>query len=423
LPGLFGEPRPSSQLIGCNRSAEHVILTRSAHLDPACSYTGGFEITQRNITLDCRGATIEDPEGNQAVGVLAHGGTNFAMANVSVRNCIIQGFFNNFRVTRDGIRDLEPGQETINSYSHIELRNSRILRSRGAGIVIDIFVSGITVRDVEVAESGGVGIALEGGSRSNRIVHSHIHDNGFGDVDPVNGIPFDVAGIRYRLLSTGREGISLDGSHNNRISQNRFENNSNGAITLYRNCGDMGPEGPNQSWLRRFGADNNRIRRNTFTNEVFGVWVGARMSQNQLLRNCIDAAYVSGPGFRIHQDFAKRNRILANKFVNVTFAVRVEDDNTRVDRNKIESDNPSHRGIMIGTRNRGPALGQPVRGTIMRGNRTNIYLNPSPYTWIFDMDDTLFSRNRSSGHEAELHQAVPPAFNLHLFIKQFRVAP
>ena len=35
----------TSTLVGCDRAAEVVVVTADTHLDPACTYTGGFEIT------------------------------------------------------------------------------------------------------------------------------------------------------------------------------------------------------------------------------------------------------------------------------------------------------------------------------------------------------------------------------------------
>jgi len=421
LPGLVGGIRPDSQLIGCDRAAERIVLRRSAHLDRTCEYTGGFELTRSDLVLDCRGATISDPEGDDDSGVLVHGGTNFAIRNTKVRNCIIRGFENNFRVTRDGFRSLAAGTEYRNAYSRIELRNSRILDARGHGIYIDGYVTGVSIRDVEVADSAGAGIFLQSGSRNNKIIKNYIHDNGYGDVDPVNGTPFFVSGIEFRYLSTGREGISLDGSSRNRIVQNTLERNSYGGIHLHKSCGEFVNEEPDEWFPRRSGSADNRIRRNHFIEEEVGIWVGSRMSQNQLLRDCSATPFISAPGILVYEDSARGNKIQSNLFENVGIGVRVEDDFTRVERNTFRSDDSRHSAIVIGTRHRTQVLDQPVRGPVILGNRSDIFLNPSPYNFVYGVDALRFQRNRNQGYFMDLHQAQPPPLEAHLFFREFWV--
>ena len=50
---------PGSTLVDCSRAGERVELTASAHLDPSCTYTAGFDITASGVTLDCRGALVK----------------------------------------------------------------------------------------------------------------------------------------------------------------------------------------------------------------------------------------------------------------------------------------------------------------------------------------------------------------------------
>ncbi len=423
LPKLLHGPRSNSELIGCDRAGEHLIVERSAHLDPRCTYTGGVEIVASDVVFDCRGALIDDPERNDSRGIVVHGPATVPISNVSVRNCVIRGFLNNFRVTRDGFRALGQGREYQDGFSRIELRNSRILDSRGSGIFVDAFVSDVRLRDLEIGGSGGVGIYLEAGSRQARIINNHIHDNGYGDVDPVNGVPFEIGGIEFRYLSTGREGLAIDGSRDNYVARNLFARNSNGAIFLYKNCGEYATERPQQWWPRRYGADRNRIRRNTIVDEPNGVWVGSRMSENQLFLDCSDSSYLTNDLQRVHEDFAKHNRIQGNTFRNVAFAIRVEDDHTLVERNRIESDNRDHVGVLVGTGYRTSLLGRPVAGVVVQGNYAAVAGNISPFAWIHHSGDTIFRRNRSDPRGTEFTPIVPPQRDFHLFVKQLWTAP
>src|SRR5690606_15405844 len=118
--------------------------------------------------------------------------------------------------------------------------------------------------------------------------------------------------VRYQ--HTGREGIAVDGSLGNVIRNNRIAANSNGAILLYKNCGEYATERPGGWWQRHYGADGNLIEGNVISNERHGVWLGSRMSENQYFMDCSDPSYDSGPGRRIHLDHAEANIVRDNVF-------------------------------------------------------------------------------------------------------------
>ena len=54
-PPPLPPPGDGSVLVGCDRADERVEITVSSHLDPACTYTLGFDITASGVTLDCQG--------------------------------------------------------------------------------------------------------------------------------------------------------------------------------------------------------------------------------------------------------------------------------------------------------------------------------------------------------------------------------
>ncbi len=123
-----------------------------------------------------------------------------------------------------------------------------------------------------------------------------IRHNGFGDVDPVNGVPYDLdGGVQVRVLQTGREGIAIDGSRNNRVVNNVIHSNAAGGIFLYKNCGEYATQKPNQWWQRYYGADGNEIDGNIIVNEPQGIWIGSRMAEDQYFMDCSDPAYCLGP--------------------------------------------------------------------------------------------------------------------------------
>lgn len=416
LGGPVGEVSPGSALIGCERSGELVAIGADSHLDPACTYTGGFEIVASGSVLDCRGARISDTAGNKSRGIHIHAPTSTTLSNVVVRNCIVSGFLNNLRVSRDGFQELPAGGEYEQPFSGIVVENSRFLDSRGSGVFVNAYVTGVTLQDNEIARSGSVGVYLEAGSKDSVVQRSWIHDNGYGDVDPIDGVPFYLGTTELRVLMTGREGIAIDGSRNNRILGNRIHGNAAGGIFLYKNCGEFVNQKPASWWERRYGADGNRIEGNIIADEADGIWVGSRMGENQYFMDCSDPVYGSGTFRRIHLDYAQQNTIRENILVGVSRGVRVEDDGTTVESNQFFHEDAAALAILIGTRERTAALARPVHATIVRGNEAEIAGNDHPYAWIHGHADTVFEDNLTGGEVASLPEGTPPATNPWLFV-------
>lgn len=246
-----------------------------------------------------------------------------------------------------------------------------------------------------------------------------MHHNGFGDVTP-EGVPIDLGGIELRYRSTGKPAIAIDGARNTVIRNNLIHENSYGGIFLYKNCGE--DAGTNGWWPRRYGASENRIEDNVIAQEQNGVWIAARMAENQEFMNCSDTPYVSEPLHRVYLDPATDNVVRANFFADVGHGVRVEDD-----RNRIE-DNTFHlaegqRSVLFGTKYRSEVLGQPVAGTVVAGNRTTTPEPIEPYGWVHGHLGTLFADNLVNGAPATLAEGVQPPINPFLWAIEFWTVP
>jgi parallel beta helix pectate lyase-like protein len=218
-----------AEVIGCEQAGTHLVLTASAELDPSCTWTGGLEIVASNVVLDCRGAHVVGTGGG--VGIQVHAATDMALANVVVRNCVAEGFLNNVRITRDGFHDLAAGVEYEHALSNILVEDSTSLNSRGVGVYVDGFVTGVTLRNLHVQGAGSAGIYLEEGSRDNVVEGSEIVNNGYRENGP-GGQLFQFSGITFWFWGIGREGIAIDGSRNNVVRNDSFSGNSADAIFL-----------------------------------------------------------------------------------------------------------------------------------------------------------------------------------------------
>jgi hypothetical protein len=409
-----GELDPGSQLVGCDQATERITVSGVAHLDPSCTYTRGIDIQTSNTTLDCRGARIAfagEPPSRQ--GILIETLADVPLENVTVRNCDVSGFApNNLRVRRVGFKDLVQGQEYEAPTADILIEHSRFSGSDGSGIFLDGFVTGVTLDDVEVVDSGSVGVYFEAGSKDNVLENSRIHRNGFKDVTP-EGVPIVVGGTELRYESTGREGVAVDGARNTAIRDNWIAGNSYGGIFLYKNCGENASAGGH--WVRHYGATGNLIERNFISSEKEGVWVGSRAAENQSFMDCSDTPYIDAPARQVFLDPASGNTIRDNSFLYVERGIRVEDDATTVEGNRFSDVNPSHQAIIVGTKERTNVLGQPVTDTVITGNRADISGNAAPYRWIWGQENTTFTDNLSQQSPASLTEGTQPTINPFLF--------
>lgn len=398
-------PQAGSVLIGCDRADERVEITVTSHLDPTCVYTSGFDITASGVTLDCQRAVIRSAPGAGGRGIRVETPVDTPLSDVTIRNCNVEGFINSVLVTRDGFRTLPAGEEYENGTSNIVIERSKFRNSRGVGIFVDGYVEGVTIRDNEVNGAGSSGIYLETGSRGSRVERNSIVNNGFVENGP-NGQPFTFAGIDLWFWGIGREGISVDGSYNNTIVDNGFVGNSAGGIFLYKNCGEF-PDRP-RYFERRYPAEHNLIEGNVFVGGTNGVWIGSRMGENTLPMECTDEAYIDEPLRRVVLDRANDNTVRNNRFIEVTYGIRVEDDGNVVERNTFEGSGPHLHGIIVGTPLRTTVLDRPVARTSLLDNVSNIAGNNFPYRWVTAHVDTIDAGNTANGAPVSLCQGVEP---------------
>ncbi len=411
----IGEPGSTSTLIGCDAADTFLTITADTHLDPSCTYTQGIEVTASDVTLDCRGARIVDVAGNRSLGVHVHVPVGQDLTGVVVRNCFIEGFTNTIRVSRDGFRSLPAGAEYLDDVGDITIENNSLSHSRGSGIFINAYVTGVTIRQNYISEAGSVGIYLEAGSRNSTVTANNLNHNGFANVNP-EGTPEDIGGTTVLTLQTGREGIAIDGSSGNHIVGNNLVANAAGGIFLYKNCGEYSTQKPESWWERRYGADDNLIEGNIILASPTGIWAGSRMAENQYFMDCSDPAYVSGALTAVHLDHAEGNTIRDNRIGLVDNAIRVEDDATTVTGNYIEADDPTDRGILIGTKHRTEVLDQPVSATVVTDNDVVGPDGVEAYGWVHGHTATTFTDNTLNGSTATLQPGTQPTINPFLFV-------
>lgn len=406
-------PPAGAVVVPCTDLDAVLVLTEDTELTPGCTYTGGIQIHTSGVTLDCRGARIvSDGPPGLTWGILISSPVDVPLSDVTVRNCEVAGFLNDIKVTRDGFRELPEGVEYDNGSSNIVIEDNVLRDSRGVGLFVDGYVVDVTIRRNLITRTGSSGIYLDTGSAANHIHDNELVANGDGENGP-HWQTFDLAGQSFWWWGVGREGLAIDGSRFNHVHDNRFTGSSVGGILVYKNCGEY-PEA-DRYYERRYGSHGNLIEGNRFEGEVNGVWVGSRMAENTLPMECTDPAYIDEPGVRVVHDRASGNTVRGNTFDGVTYGIRVEDDDTVVEGNTFLGAGPGH-AVIIGTPLRTEVLGQPVSGTRLVDNDSQIPGSPMPYRWIHGHAGTVDQGNTALGQRVVLCEGADPPRSPLIFV-------
>ena len=409
-PTPVGTVDPGSTLVGCAQATQRITATSSVHLDPSCVYTRGVEITASNVTLDCRGASlVRDPAFGKP-GILIETPADTPLHDVTVRNCHVSLFDNNLRVSRSGFKDLVPGAEYDNGTSNILIENNTFTDSANSGVFINGFVAGVRFARNSVTGSGSVGIYLEAGSRDSVVEQNVVADNGWEDVIPgPASITIGMTTVYY--LSTGREGIAVDGSRDNVIRDNVVTHNAAGGIFAYKNCGEDASAAGH--WVRLYGASGNLISHNVVGDGPNGIWIGSRAAENQLFMDCSDTPIVDDPALKVYLDPAPDNTVEFNRVDAMTNAIRVEADGTTVHGNFLGT---ADRGVLVGSKYLTTVLSAPITDTTIAVNTTTAVADP--YSWIWGTGTTTFEANTADQDIAALLPGTQPTINPFLFVIQ-----
>lgn len=358
-----------------------------------CVYRAHFVLAKSGASLDCQGARIaghridEDksfekllpppPETEEALAAdaklprpakmlygISIGGAQAEepLTNVSVRNCVVDGFERNY-----GVEVTKP-----DAAANLTIEDSKSMLARAYGVFIGPNVKGVTLRKVDVANSQASGLFFSPGSSQNTVTLSRVVNNGQATFMP------------------HQDGVTLDSAPQNQIIANLFENNGMAGLSLFHNCGEYG--GPRPATQ----ANENVIRANHFKNEKIGAWIGSRQSMNQQLLSCSSQKTFDDSSWDIVEDFAKENVIEKNTFTDNQIGVRLEDDKNKVIDNKFKISSKTGVAVLVGHRFGRPRdLRRPIDGTVLSGNTAQTVAKVA-YQYCFLQTGTEMSKNKSN---------------------------
>lgn len=327
-------------------------VTGAVKLSPECHYDGTIRIVDSNSLLDCQGALIDGEKKRQSGIEIDSGGK--PLRNVEIRNCVVvnahgEGVMIGWSAP-DSTKAKSFDREMLYKLTPTQVRlvNVTVENAGGVGIYVDDYVTNTVIDHCKVTGSGSVGIYIEHSSKSTVVENSDISDNG----------------IKQR-----REGIAIDSSENNVITQTKLNGNYGGGVYIYKNCSEHLAEDPKQV-IRWQSADHNTISNNNISGGKAGIWVASRQSLDLQSMQCGNGYYADG---KYTLDSAKFNSVLNNKISDVKYGVIVEDDHNIIVNNFFN--NIEMIGVKVGSIPRDQFLRQPVRDVRVMGNSFNSVKN------------------------------------------------
>ena len=126
------------------------------------------------------------------------------------------------------------------------------------------------------------------------------------------------------------------------------------------------------------------------------------MGENIAPMECSDPQYQ--PGYAL--DYADDNIVRDNVFQNVTYGVRVEDDDNQILNNQFAGDG-AQQAIVVGTpipHRRARPAGRPARSSPAIPPPSPPI--PNPYRWVHGHTNTTFSNNLSLGRPSGLCEGL-----------------
>ncbi len=258
-------------------------------------------------TLDCAGGVIDFGRGRYGArdlpgGQVTPAGTgslpfvrlvdDTSLSNITVRNCTMRGTRGvGLQLTRffggelGGDGELGPDEPLPVGHSNILLEDL-VIEDVHVGIYLGNFSEDVTMNRIRIDGTERIAVYSESGSQRITLSHSVIANN------------------------QTREAVAWDSTYNSDITDTLFLNNREGAINVYRNCGEL--KGIVCPVVRSTAPNNNTFTGNSFVNNgVGGLRIASRQGRNHNEGWCADLDGQAGK----FTDTAENNLVANNVFV------------------------------------------------------------------------------------------------------------
>ncbi|SMF40029.1 Right handed beta helix region [Xaviernesmea oryzae] len=250
-------------------------------------------------TLDCNGGTLDGRTAKARTvwirSVHRADGSWDAPRDIQIRNCVIEG-----DVRIEGLGSNGQAEEVRLS----SLEAGHTAQAQAAA------PSGITLDDITFVANGGIPLYTAPGVTEMTVENSRFtgSTNGTAIYLDAESARNRIIGNMFDIRTARREMIAVDGSADNRIEGNIFENPIKGGIFVYRNCGEGGT-------IRHQKPERNVITGNTFRYTNFwaarpAVWLGSRQATSTYCFSRPDRPFGSSLS---PYDYAQYNIVTGNR--------------------------------------------------------------------------------------------------------------
>lgn len=271
----------------------HLTLPKHAKVDKQLIFEGD---TASNTSLDCQGAKLQAKFASPSVLITSkQSKTGWSVPHdIQIKNCDISNALRIQGMARNGQGKLlkQSSQQAGHSKRaqaaapHTITLDRLILRAGDSNMMY--FAPGVhhvTLQNSQfIGQSRALGLYLDAES-ANNLIKNNV----------------------FNVQTKSREVLAIDGSAYNVIQDNRFINAKNGAIFLYRNCGEGGT-------IRHQAPTFNRILNNVFVLDQVSkqpqIWLASR---NGNRRYCnADRGFAFGSSEN-NRDLATHNEVRDNQ--------------------------------------------------------------------------------------------------------------
>ena len=269
---------------------ETIDVTTNLSLDGNVTKTK-YNINRPGVVIDGNGYTIDGICNTDCIGLSINAN------NVTVRNVTIKRF--------DGGVSILPG------LTGVKFENVTITDNVNHGVFVNVGASNFSCDRCDISDNGAMGLYFEYNSYGNSITNSRIANNGYRDKDTGDWVENLKADAKDK-----REGLAIDASQGNMISNTLFSGNALTGITMYKNCGERG--------IRRdWGANYNTVEDSTFHD---GIHIASRQDKDLSAWGCLDPYVLDN---RFIMDEAEYN-VIENVTLMGNARIRIQDDNNTV---------------------------------------------------------------------------------------------
>ena len=271
---------------------------------PAPSEKTAYETVKVRNNIDCDGKAFNKGKVTEL---------QIVASNVTIRRCKINGSIRTIGLGRNG----EAASVTKSSIKPGHTARAQAAAPRNTKLY------GLTITG-----HGRIPLYLGPGTTNASFVDSIINGRSdsvaiYLDAESANNI---LRNNSISIANPPREIIALDGSANNQLIGNTIRQAPNGAIYLYRNCGEGGT-------VRHQAPQNNFIAGNTISLSGLswnnhGIWLGSRNGGRMYCS--ADDGFPFGSS-KNNGDFANNNTLRDNSFTGSSRAIKDDGKGNSID--------------------------------------------------------------------------------------------